>query len=828
MPQGNQWATTARSAALPQWSAALRAIREARGISQAGWAARLARSRNTVQRWETGRAVPDREAEQAIVEYCRAQALFDLPLGGRKLTAEGLQQLLAAARLGNPTLPPEEQPPDAQPPRSNLTFAPSSLVAREGDVEAIAGLLESGERLISLSGPGGVGKTRLALAVAQAVEESYPDGVWLVDLAPATPPMVVDAVAAAVGVREKSTRSPATSLVDALRQRRLLLVLDNCEHLLEACADLAELLLRHCPRVALLCTSREPLRVAGERVYPVATLPVPPDLTVLAPDPDGTVDAGEPDLAAALRYGAVQLFVERARAVAPGFALTVATVEAVAQICRRLDGLPLALELAAVRADTLSAAEIAVALDERFALLTDGPRTASPRHRTLRAAIDASAALLSEAEAGLFSTLAVFAGSFSLDAIAAVAGPTGSDDGAGERSTAGPSLEIVAALVRKSLLVREEADGRSRFRLLESLREYARDRLVATGDGEAAGERHRNWYLALAERLEQATWGGPEQAAAIRSLEAEHDNLRGALAWSLARGHASRALRLAGALGRFWEIRGHLSEGRHWLGEALAQGDGAPAVVRGKALNAAGRLAMTQRDLTKAEAWLGEALEIFRSLDIPIGIATVLMATGTTALWAGDLDTATRYHEEALQGYRALGHELGVAANLLNLGVDTYRLGDAARSATHVNEALAVFLRFGDQRGASMAHANLAALAVADGDLQAARTHLEEAVALARSIGDQPCIARWLQDLGGLAEARRDGAAAAAFYRECLPLLHELGDAQAEDACREALARLTSGDAPKQARNRRRDPKTAGMRVPIGPPARGRYMLLTA
>lgn len=363
---------------------------------------------------------------------------------------------------------------------------------------------------------------------------------------------------------------------------------------------------------------------------------------------------------------------------------------------------------------------------------------------------------------------------------------------------AGPCLEIVAALVGKSLLVREEVEGRSRYRLLETVREYARELLQRSEHGEEAEARHRDWYLSLAERLELATWGGARQTSAIRTLEAEHDNLRAALTWSLRHQQATRALRLAGALGRFWEVRGHLREGRNWLETALAADAGVPAIVRGRALNAAGRLAMSQHDLPTAEAWLTTALEIFHALNVPLGIATTLMAAGTTALYAGDYATAVARHQEALSRYRALGNELGVAANLLNLGSDAYHLGDAAGATAKLDEALALFERLGYRRGAALAHTHLAAVASAGRDEQAVRSHLERALALARAVGDQPSVARRLQELGELARSRRDRAAAAAFYRECLPLLHELGDLQAVHACREALVQLVTGATPER------------------------------
>ena len=417
--------------------------------------------------------------------------------------------------------------PQVQSVRTNLPVQLTSFIGRQHELAAVSHLLQT-TRLLTLTGPGGTGKTRLALEAAADVDvqERFPAGVWLVELAPlADPALVPHAVATALGVREQPGRSLLDALLDYLRAKTLLLLLDNCEHLIETCAQLAEMVLHAAPGVTILASSREPLGIAGESPYRVPPLS--------QPDPRQVHD-----LDALERIDSVQLFVERALTAYPPFRLTAHNAPVVAQICRRLDGIPLALELAAARARFLPPEQIAARLDDRFRLLTGGSRTALPRHQTLLALIEWSHELLSDSERALLRRLAVFAGGFSLEAAQAVCG----DGGVGLTDE---TLDTLAHLADKSLLEVDVVEGR--FRLLETIRQYAREQLLAAGEAEAVRNRHLAFFLQYAKQAEPKLRSA-KQLAWLDRLETEHDNLRTALAWALERGTSDHALQLAGAL----------------------------------------------------------------------------------------------------------------------------------------------------------------------------------------------------------------------------------------------------------------------------------------
>ncbi len=549
----------------PRWNDVLRSLRAARGATQAGWAARLGVSRATVQRWERGERAPDPGAEAAILAYCREAGLlrpFDRgPLAGLTLTAERLQELCAEARWRvsagpasgpAPALPDRRSgspPPDAAPQNApaarhppdapgqalavptNLPAPLTSFVGREWELAAVR-RVQAGTRLLTLTGPGGGGKTRLALALAEELLWAYAHGVWLVNLASVTDPALVPrVVASALGLRPAGPPVPLTAaLAAALRERQLLLVLDNCEQLLPACAVVVEALLLACPHLEIVATSREPLGVSGEVVWRVPPLSVPECGRPGASGDQRTArHGGEADAAALLRYDAVRLFVERARLQRPDFTLTAGNAPAVAEICRRLDGIPLAIELAAARLSVLSVPQIAARLHDRFRLLTGGGRTALPRHQTLRAALDWSHDLLFAAEQALLRRLAVFAGGFTLEAAEAVCA-SGADDRpptTDDRSTRHdpavggrpPSviaehdvLDLLAQLVGKSLVLAEEHGGAVRYRLLETVRQYAEEQLDQAGEAAAVRARHLDWCLALAQEA-NAAYGGRHEPA---------------------------------------------------------------------------------------------------------------------------------------------------------------------------------------------------------------------------------------------------------------------------------------------------------------------------
>ena len=562
---------------------------------------------------------------------------------------------------------PDAAPAKGGPRPDNLPIEPTPLVGRGRELDALrrrllgppapalsgtpadrapAAAPGAAARLVTLTGPPGIGKTRLALAVAASLVEAFPGGAWLVELAAlADAALVPQAVAAALGVPEEPGRPLPATLAGALRPRRLLLVLDNCEHLVEACARLAETLLAACPRVQVLATSREALGIAGEVPFRVPPLALPPGA---AAAPGGGV-AGPSTAAEALTaYAAVHLFVSRAATLVPAFAVTAQNAAAVAQLCRRLDGLPLALELAAARVPLLGVDGLLGRLEDRFRLLTGGSRTALDRHRTLRSTVDWSYALLTPSEQVLFDRLSAFAGGFTLEAAEAVCA-AGADE-APARSLLGATevLDLLGRLVDKSLVQADgqgRPDGAVRYRLLETLREYGRERLAASGGAEATHARHAAHFLAAAEAAAPHLHG-PAQAAWLDRLEADHENLRQALRWLIDRSEAAAGMRLAAALRLFWLVRGFRREGRGWLAALLAlpdaSGGDVPPGVRGRALLTAGFLAGHDGDRDAARERCRASLALLRAHGDRPGTAFSLQILGLNALSRGDVAARAR------------------------------------------------------------------------------------------------------------------------------------------------------------------------------------------
>jgi predicted ATPase/class 3 adenylate cyclase len=654
---------------------------------------------------------------------------------------------------------PAEFPPlrtlDARP--NNLPLQVTSFVGRERELAEVTRLLAGeppGPRLVTLTGPGGTGKTRLALQAAADVLDAHPDGVWLVELAAlADPAIVPQTVAAAAGVREAPGRPVLSTLTDALKPRRLLLVLDNCEHLLDACARLADALLRACPHVRLLCTSREALGIAGEAAWRVPSLPVPADGGAAAPAPGAAGLAG---------YAAVRLFAERAAAVRPGFALTADSAAAVAQVCARLDGIPLAIELAAARVRVLPPQQLLARLDDRFRLLTGGSRTALERHQTLQATVDWSYALLTEPERTLFARLAAFAGGWTLEAAETVGADP--DDADGDGIAADAVLDLLTRLADKSLVVADEQpDGTARYRLLETLRQYARQKLAERGAAvDALRRRHAAHYLALAEQAAPHLTG-PQQLVWLARLEAELDNLRAALRWSLDSGDAGAGLRLADALDRFWYLRRHQTEAGAWLAQLLAA-PGPPDALRAAALGQAGRRTRNAGDAAGGRRLLEEGLALARALGDDALVARALSELGFTSRARGDYPAARRELEEALALYRRLGDRWGVAHALSHLALLRHWQGeqDAARATTE--ELRATARPLGDRRLDAVVYELLGQVAGATGDPAEARRLLEQGLALHRELGDEAGVASGQVLLGRL--ALRRGAPAAGEARE--------------------------------------------------------------
>jgi predicted ATPase/Tfp pilus assembly protein PilF len=725
---------------------------------------------------------------QVLLSAATAVLVRDrLPEGARlrALGAHSLKGLSAPEevfQLCHPALPAEFPPlVSPQAPKHNLPQALTCLIGREAEQGEVLALLAEA-RLVTLVGSGGVGKTRLALAVASELVDQYADGVWLLELAAlADPTLVVGAVAQALGLREEPGLLLLTTLSEHLKAKQLLLVLDNCEHLIGACADLVSAVLRACPAVRLLATSREGLEVAGERRYRVPSLPVP-DLTHLPP-PERLAESA-----------AVALFLARARERRPDLALTALTARAVAQICARLDGIPLAIELAAARVSSLAVEGIAARLGGCFRLLTGGGRDVLPRQRTLRATLDWSYDLLGEGEQRLLDRLSVFAGGCTLEAAEAVC--------TGDGVEGWQVLDLLSGLVNKSLVQLEEAPGQPeqvRYRLLDTVRQYGQERLEACGEAAEVRTRHLAWCVALAEQAALALLG-PEQAAWLAQLEMEHDNLRAALGWSTqdSRDGAS-SIRLAGALGRFWHIRGHLSEGRGWLEGALAHGVGS-AAARALALHWAGNLAYVQGNHGQAGALFEESLALRRALEDRHGIAASLNCLGNVAQDQGEYWRAKALFEEGLALKRELQDRRGVARVLNNLGSVACLQGDVQQAAALYQESLAIERELGDKAGIAKSLNNLGELADLQGNAQQAAALFEESLTLTRVLGDQFVIAIGLLNLGRITHLQSDDAHARAYLAEGLTVARGLDNRRLLAYALERMAMVAGAQgAPEQA-----------------------------
>ncbi|MDP8923486.1 MAG: tetratricopeptide repeat protein [Chloroflexota bacterium] len=648
---------------------------------------------------------------------------------------------------------------------NNLPIQSTSFVGREREVAEVKRLLTT-TRLLTLTGAGGIGKTRLAVETTAELVDAYADGVWLVKLASlADPALIAQAVVTALGMRPPSDRSPLEALLDSFRDRELLLLLDNCEHLVTACAGLVETLLEACPRLRILVTSRQALEISGETIWRVPAL--------IAPDPEQmpssdanfrSSPSGEAFLA---RYGAVRLFVERARAARPGFDLTARTSRAIAQICQQLDGIPLAIELAAARVGMLTPEQIAARLSDRFRLLTGGSRTALPRHQTLRALVDWSYDLLEEPEQILLRRLAVFAGGWTLEAAEAVCADTESPttDGGGSlpgaRLLSPPEiLDVLARLLMKSLVVAEEWRGEVRYRLLQTIREYAAERLRVSGEEPALRGRHRDWFLALAERT-ASELNGPGAADLYDRLEAELDNFRTALEWSvtapvadappgeLARPTppaADAGLRLGAALHHLWSLRGLQSEGREWLARLLARTPGRTA-ARARALNTAGYMALRQGDYKAAVSLLEEGLTLSSELGDQLAIAAGKQYLGLVRHAQGDYVRATANLEESLALAQAQGNNARIHSTLLYLADLAYEQGDYVRAAARYDACLALARELGNAHNISAASRGLGLVALAREDLARAIPLLQDSLARSHELRDKKCAPMCIEAL---------------------------------------------------------------------------------
>ena len=696
-------------------------------------------------------------------------------------------QQQAARPASTPSNPP------APPLLRRLPIPLTDLIGRAREAEEVAGWLGR-RRLVTLVGDGGVGKTRLAIAAADALLPQFAEGVWFVDLAALSDPVrVPEAAAKALGIEEEAGQAAEQRLAEALAASSLLLVLDNCEHVLDACASFAASLLSACPHLRVLATSRQSLGMPGEQVYAVPALALPPEERY---GPKADPAHAEKNVLALLDYEAVRLFVERATQTSPSFRLTRSNAESVVDICRRLDGIPLALELAAARVRSLSPPEICARLEDRFRLLRIGSRAAAPRHQTLQAAMDWSDGLLTAPERSLLHGLSVFAGGWRLDAAEAVC-----LEAVGEEP--GGLLDLLTGLVDKSLVVAALGDAGTRYGLLETVRQYARKRLRESGQEEDAARRQAAWALALAEEA-GSHLSGADAALHLDRLESEHDNLRAALDWYTHQPPewAGEHLRLAGALASFWAARGHYRTGRQRLQAALAHSDRLPLVAadrpaRARAVRGAAILASSQGDYPVARLLFEEALTLRRALGDPVGIADAISNVGTVTWLQGDLASAQALYGESLSLYRALGNARGVAQALYNSGILACDLAsdrdgfDAVRPL--LEEAAARFDALEDTRGKSYALNALGNVLIEQQDFQAAQAVHEENLGIALGLNDPLLIADAQAMLSVALSGQGDYRAASSLLAEALARRLEMGDRRNAAIALSAAAAILAG-----------------------------------
>ena len=685
-------------------------------------------------------------------------------------------------------LPAAERYDDAPP--TNLPTQLTTLVGREQTLGRAVGLLRRTDvRLLTVTGPGGVGKTRLALQVGHRLLWDFAGGVYLVELAPLTDPaLVLSAIAHTLGVQEAPGRLLAESLVSHLQATPpLLLVLDNFEQVMEAASHVTMLLLE-CPRLKILVTSRAVLRVRGEHELEVPPLALP--------------DEGQTNPETLAECASVALFVWRAAVARPDFILTPQNAPIVAEICRRVDGLPLAIELAAAHSRALTPQSMLERMKKKLPVLIGHARDLPARHKTLRAAMEWSYDLLTEAEKRLFGRAAIFVGGFTLEAVEAVCGAL---PGAAEDDWT--ILEGIESLLDKSLLRHVEAEGgESRYVMLETIREYGGERLAAEGEREAIAHAYAAYYLALVEAADPKLLGA-EQQAWLAKLALEHDNLRAALTWALDQ-ELPTALGIAGSLWRFWYMRGYFSEGRDRLAQVLALAGAAPAdpdaaaaltapatlVRQAKVLNGSGVLRYVQGDIEEAKHFFAQSLDLCRAVGDKPGITAALNNLGAVAVQQGDYVAAMQIHEEALALRREMGDKWGVASSLGNLGGAAMAIGDYGRAVQYSEEALVVRRELGDKHSIAITLNNLGALAAYQHEYARSVELHEEALAIRRELGDRQGISISLSNLGRSLLGQGAPARARLFLEESLAIRQELGDKAGLLEVMEGLAGVAVAD----------------------------------
>jgi len=754
----------------------LRGLRESAGLTQEQLAERAGLSAKAISAIERGhRRRPYPHTIRALADALGLSAPEHAALAG------------AVPARERPTAP---APIDVAPPPA----APTPLIGRERELAEVIDLVtDDAVRMVTLTGAGGVGKTRLALEVGARARGAFA-GVAFAPLAQlGDPELVLPAVARSLGVADLGTTPTPHLVASHLAGRPWLLVLDNLEQVLAAAPVVADLLVA-APALTVLATSRAPVRIRAEREYPVRPLDLP-DL------------AHVPTLEEVERVSSVRLFVDRARAATPAFALTQANCLAVAAICRRLDGLPLALELVAARVRALSPTELLARLDQMLPLLVGGSRDLPQRQQTMHSAIDWSYHLLDPARQALFRRLSAFAGGWRLDAAEAVAG-------VGDIAP-GSVIDLLADLIEQSLVVADAGpDGVTRYRMLEPVRQFAASRLEESGEQPDILDRHLDWCLTIARRAARELVG-PAQPEWLDILQSEHDNIRAALRWSrMAPSRLEPGIELAASLWRFWAVRGHLTEGRAWLEQLLAAGDWLPARLRADACNAAGNLARDQGDLTRSGELHETALALRTEIGDRRGIALSLNNIGTVRMDQGAYDEGRRLYERALAIFRTLDGEWEVAIALHNIGVVLGVQGELDRAVVSLEEAIGLWERLGESASLARSFDGLGEVHRRAGRLDRATELHEEALRIARELGNTRAIGVALKNLGLVARSRGDLDTSRRLVEESLTLRERIGDTRGIAVCHAALADVArvAGDADR-ARSRYLDALALQRRV---------------
>ncbi|HYO48277.1 MAG TPA: tetratricopeptide repeat protein [Chloroflexia bacterium] len=732
-----------------RFGAWLKQRRKTMGLTQAALAECVGCSVRTIIQIELGERRPSKQIAELLAKCVN-------------VPSQEVQAFVEYARE-TPGQPEAQTPPPWSSQHrgpNNLPAPPTAFIGRERETAAACALLRRSEvRLVTMTGAPGIGKTRLSLQVASAltVDPGFRDGVFFVALASIRDPgLVASTIARTLKIQEAPGQPLVERLKEALRDKHMLLLLDNFEHMIPGAPVLADLL-ASAPGLKVLATSRALLHLYGEYEFPVHSLTLP--------DPHEPVQVER-----LAQYEAVRLFTERAIAAKLDFAITGGNAALIAGICIQLEGLPLAIELAAARIRDLTPQAILSRLHRKLDLLVGGPQDLPARQQTLRAAIDWSYDLLDREEQEIFRRMSVFVGSCTQEAVQAVC-------------LLGSALEVdlpgsITSLVDKSLLQQEPAGEDVRLRMLEITREYAWERL-AESEAEAIQKRHADYYLSVAEAAEPQL-KGVQQITWLDRLEAEHNNLRAALQWSLQHAEVEVALRLGGALWRFWLIRGYLSEGRRWLEEALALGEAVvgvvPAAVRANALNGAGNLAYSAGDYAAALALHEESLRLRRELGDKQGMAGALNNIAVVWRDRGDYERASKHFEKSLKLKRELGDKMGIASSLNNLGVVRQRQSNYNAAQACYEESLLIWREAGEKYGVATALTNLGVLQGFRGNYEAARALHEESLLIRRELGDKLGIATSLANIATIVLAQGDYASARALHEENLAIRREQGD----------------------------------------------------